>query len=720
MHLPTTGCSYSKQRNSPVRRRTKLTDMSWLRLSLFLAVLSLLAAPFAAGAAPVRTPHVEAELVAERTAVSPGEAVTLALRLKMIPHWHTYWRNPGDSGLPTSIDWKLPAGFSAGPIQWPYPQRLPIGPLMNFGYEGEVFLLSDLKVPKDVQGDSINIAARANWLVCNPETCIPERADLSLHLPVGGGGNSTHAGAIASTRAALPVAAGEFPGWNFAARRTPDRAAIDVLPPSGAALGTLTFFPYEEGRIENSAPQPFSGSAGVYRLTLKAVPQQTGEFGRAVGILVASDGFGGTSGPRAIEIDLPFGATAAPANASPKIDALTLGVALVFAFIGGLILNLMPCVLPVVSIKVLSFVEHGAKAVHGTRKHGLLFALGVVLSFWFLAGLLLALRSTGAELGWGFQLQSPAVVAVLAMFFFALGLNLSGVYEFGSLLPGGVAGWRARNPYVDSLFSGVLAVAVASPCTAPFMGAALGYAVGESGVSAFLVFTALGLGMALPYVLLAWFPRWLRHVPKPGAWMERLKQFLAFPIYGTVVWLVWVFGLQAGMNAVAMLLVALVLLGVAAWLLGMRFSRPVFASVAAAVLALVAIGIAMPRGVSALPAAVAKEASGWEEFSPERLSAYTDAGKPVFIDFTAAWCVTCQVNKQLVLQTADVQQAFKNKGVTLMVADWTREDEKITRALAAFGRNGVPLYVLYRPKQEPLVLPAILTTDLVLDALQQL
>ena len=692
--------------------------MSFRRIRFFLGALSLVCLPLTVTAAPIRTDHVEAELLPERTAVTPDESLTVALRLKMTPHWHTYWRNPGDSGFPTSIRWTLPQGFSAGPIQWPYPRRLPAGPLTNFGYEDEVLLLSELKVPADVADKSVDISARANWLVCNEDTCIPEHADLKLSLPVGNGGSSPHAPAIAKARATLPVAASTLEGWRFAARRGAKGAAIDVMPRNGAAVAKLQFFPYDEGLIENSAPQPLTSAGGVQRLAVAAAQQPVGEFSRALGILVAPEGFGGVTGPRAVEIDLPFSAAPVPGAAGGTTnDALTLGLALLFAFVGGLILNLMPCVLPVISIKVLSFVEHGTKDPLGTRKHGLLFALGVAVSFWVLAGLLLSLRAAGAELGWGFQLQSPIVIAVLALFFFALGLNLSGVYELGMMLPEGVAGWRARNPYVDSLFSGVLAVAVASPCTAPFMGAALGYAVSQSAASALLVFTALGLGMSLPYVLLAWFPGWLRYIPRPGVWMVRLKQFLAFPIYGTVVWLAWVLGLQAGVNALVMLLAALVLLGVAAWLLGMHPSRPAWLTGAAALLAAAAIGIAIPR-VGAAPASRLSDAT-WQNFSPAKVSSIIQAGKPVFVDFTAAWCVTCQVNKQLVLHADDVKAAFASKDVALMVADWTRQDDTITRTLAKFGRNGVPLYVLYRPNAEPLVLPAVLTREAVLDALNK-
>lgn len=694
--------------------------MSRLCTSLFVAsILSLSTAALAAHAAVVRTDHVEAELVAERTAVAPGEPLTLALRLHMMPGWHTYWRNPGDSGFPTRLAWQLPDGFSASALQWPLPQRLPAGPLTNFGYENEVFLLSNLTVPKHLSSQDVAIAARANWLVCSEDACIPESANLSLQLPVGVGAASEYAQAIARTRTRLPIPASKLSRWQFAARRLAHGAAIDVLPPTGAPLQSLTFFPYADSGIASAAPR-LSSAAGVHRLTVESSPEQGSDFARLAGILVAPHGFGDADGPRAVTIDLPLDAAAPTVAAGASTHALTLSLALLFAFVGGLILNLMPCVLPVISIKVLSFVEHGADDPQGTRKHGLLFALGVVLSFWALAGLLLALRDAGAELGWGFQLQSPVVIALLALFFFALGLNLSGVFEVGMMLPGGISGWRARNPYVDSLASGALAVAVASPCTAPFMGAALGYAVSQSGVSAFLVFTALGIGMAAPYLLLAWFPRWLRYLPRPGQWMVRFKQFLAFPIYGTVVWLAWVFGLQAGVNALVMLLTATVMVGAAAWLLGMRPARPLIATAAAAVLALAAIVVAIPRGDAVSPVSAKSADAGWEAFSPKRVAAHTAAGQPVFVDFTAAWCVTCQVNKQLVLHSDEIKQAFESKGVIRVIADWTRQDESITRTLATFGRNGVPLYVLYRPHAKPLVLPAILTREAVLEALAKI
>ena len=688
-----------------------VTRLVSLVAALLLAVTAL--------AAPVRTPHVEAELVAERTGVAPGEPLTVALRLKMIPEWHTYWRNPGDSGEPTRLEWRLPPGFEASEIHWPYPSRLPAGPLMNYGYEGEVLLLSRITPPRELApGTQVTLAAKASWLVCSREHCIPEDGEVSLTLPVEPGPveNAQWAKPIAVARAALPAPPAGLAGWTLTARGEPGGVTLTLVPPADAALRELVFFPFEQGKVEPAAPQPFARADDTtYRLRLAAAMQPVGEFARLAGVLVSPDGFGRATGARAVTIDVPIAGTVTPAAAAPPAGAQAAGLglvlALVFAFAGGLVLNLMPCVLPVLSIKVLGFAGKNDDA-RTRRRYGLVYAGGVLVSFWLLAAALLALRALGSELGWGFQLQSPVAVAALALFFFALALNLSGVFEIGLLLPDRLAASRARRPALDWFGAGVLAVIVASPCTAPLMGAALGYAVGESGWRAFAVFTALGLGMALPYVLLAWFPAWLKRVPKPGPWMVRLKQALAFPLYGTVVWLAWVLGQQAGLDAVAWLAAALVVLAASLWLAGFPRAR-----VAALAAALFAIAIAVPAARSGAP--VAARDPGWQPFSAERVAALAAAGKPVFVDFTAAWCVTCQVNKRLVLGRDDVLAAFRARKVELVRADWTRHDDEITRALAALGRSGVPVYVLYRPGRAPVLLPEVLTRERVLAALDE-
>jgi thiol:disulfide interchange protein DsbD len=472
-------------------------------------------------------------------------------------------------------------------------------------------------------------------------------------------------------------------------------------------LPDARFFPFDQGKIEPAAPQPLVAADGGYRLSLPRAAQPVGAFDRVAGVLVLATS--GDAAPRAFTIDVPVSASAPAAAAA----GLGLVATLVAAFVGGLILNLMPCVLPVLAIKVLGFAGHAEDRTG--RRHGLLYASGVLASFWVLAGALLALRAAGAELGWGFQLQSPVTVAALALLFFALALNLSGVFDFGSLLPSRFAAWSASKPALDWFLTGVLAVLIAAPCTAPFMGAALGFALTEDAATAFAVFTALGLGMALPYVALAWFPAWLAHVPRPGPWMVRLKQALAFPLYATVVWLAWVLGRQAGLDAVVWLLAATVLVAMAAWLAGLPTGRSPLARGAIALLVAAGVAIAMFPREGAPPPPTADGA--WQPYSANALAALTASGKPVFVEFTAAWCVTCQVNKKLVLSRGDVLDAFRARGVQLVRADWTRRDPEIAQALARIGRSGVPAYVLYKPGRAPVVLPEILTRERLIEAL---
>jgi thiol:disulfide interchange protein DsbD len=705
--------------------------MSSRFMRFVLAVATAVA--FSAAAAPVRTGHVEAELVPEKTALTPGGTVTVALRLVMERGWHTYWRNPGESGLPTTLKWTLDDGLTAGPIQWPAPRALPVGPLVNYGYEGEVLLLTDVTATSRLgTGRAVNIAARADWLVCK-EICIPEGADLSLTLPVAERADSDPrwATTIARTRGELPR---PLEGWNVSAAGRGDKVELTLAPDAGAGdPGEVRFFPYSEGKIEPSAPQALAREGAKLKLTLPVSSQPVGEFTRVAGVLRASRGFG--AGDRsAVTIDVPLSgsvaagrAVAVPAVAPLALDAggdLSLGVALLFALIGGGLLNLMPCVFPVLSLKVLGFAAHGADTAT-QRAHGLAFGGGVIASFVLLAAILIALRAGGVQLGWGFQLQSPAVIAVLALLFFVLALNLSGVFEIGRMLPSSVAAWSARNAYVNDALSGALAVAIASPCSAPFMGAAIGYALAQSAASTLAVFAALGAGMALPYVLLAFFPAWRKRLPRPGPWMVRLKQVLAFPLYATVIWLAWVLGAQLDNDAVARLGATLLLVAFAlwAWQTARAGASPGWRWTALGALVagvLVGAPIAIAPGGSPAIREASSERAAWQDYAPERVRQLTSAGRSVFVDFTAAWCVTCQVNKRLVLNTDAVQQAFAQHDVALLRADWTRRDATIGRALAELGRSGVPVYVLYRPGREPLVFPEVLSQSMITGALASL
>jgi thiol:disulfide interchange protein DsbD len=722
-----------------------------LCLSLLLAALSpalqavtLLPTQTAAGA--VRTDHVTAELVAERDAVQPGQSLQIGLRLQHIPHWHTYWRNPGDSGLPTTIDWKLPAGASVGEIEWPAPKRLPIGPLVNYGYEGELLLPLRFTAPIDARpGQELRLQAEARWLVCN-DVCIPEDATLILTLPVVGPGvtpgNTKWA---ADFQQAAAARSQPLQGWTaqlqHAGRELLLTLESESPRPAGAPLPAIEIFPYTEQIIEPAVHELYRTPRG-YALRMRLMADATPPDALA-GIAVAQDRDGAVwgGGSMAVEfnaprrevasIALPDGAArltgSAPAVVADPVAGPTtsLWMALLLAFVGGMVLNLMPCVFPVLSIKLLGLAKHRPRP-GALRAHALAYGSGVLLSFLALAAGLIALQAAGKAVGWGFQLQEPGMVALLALLFFAIGLNLMGVFEFGNLLPQGLSAWRARRPTADAFAGGVLAVVAASPCTAPFMGAALGYALTQSPAVALAVFAALGLGMALPYMALTVAPGWRRHLPKPGAWMERLKQGLAFPMFATAVWLLWVLGQQAGVGAMARLLMALVGLAMLLWLAHAGALRGALGKgLASAALAALLVW-SWPEEPPAAPVAAtggkapAVADAGWLPYDEQLLARFAAEGRPVFVDFTAAWCVSCQVNKRLVLDTDDARQAFERADVALMRADWTRRDAVITQALARLGRNGVPVYVLLRPGREPLLLPEILSQRILREALASL
>ena len=677
-----------------------------------------------AQAAPVKTTYVEAELVSRSMALNPGEKPLLGLRLKHAPHWHTYWQNPGDSGMPTTIQWKLPAGFKAGPILWPVPQLLPVPPLMNYGYEGEVLLPVELlAIPKDwPAGQPAKLAARVDWLVCK-DVCIPEGADLELTLPVANGV------VLADPRwaALFERALATLPGGPItdATAQTHD-GVIEVRFPKRKAVGAVYVYSTIEALVEPAAPQTTRQEGEDLVVSFPVTQQLSASEPRIAGVVTGLNAralsfAAPMSGKLVAGPGMPAAAPGAPVTriggtGGGQADSLSFGLALLLALCGGMILNLMPCVFPILSLKVLGFAQGDANNKAALRAGGLAFAAGVVASFLALAAVLLGLRAAGDAVGWGFQLQSPVVVSLLALLFFALGLNLSGVFEFGSFLPSGLATALAKNSTLDAALSGVLAAVIASPCTAPFMGAALGYAVTQSAAMALAIFAALGFGMALPYLLLSWFPAWLSYLPRPGPWLAKFKQVLAFPMYATVVWLAWVLVLQTSGDSIPWFGAGLVLVGLGAWILGQ--ARGALGRGAAIVAMAAGVYVAWPHVDDLQPGPAAPtKAEGWAPYSKAALAEAGAAGKPVFIDFTAAWCVTCQVNKKVVLETREVRAAFAGKNVLLMRGDWTRRDPAITEALAQFGRNGVPVYALYAPGRAPVLLPEILRTQIVLDAL---
>jgi thiol:disulfide interchange protein DsbD len=718
--------------------------------------------PAAAQLAPktgavVTTPHVRAELVAHAPdGVTPGAPVWVGLQITHQPEWHTYWKNAGDSGLPTEMTWTLPAGVSTGEIAWPVPKKIPVGNLANYGYENTVLLPVPLEVstlykpPMALAGGTpaMDVKLKASWLVCRKE-CIPEEGEFTLSLPLQGS-TALHKAEFDAAQAAQPQplakpGAIEVNGNNLQVR-------LEGLP--AAVQGkTLAFFPETPEVIRTAAvsgkdwTQAWQG--GTWTATMPLADQRSAsptampvvvalaeadrQPGQAVAwrteAPVAGTWPAANSAPRAeVSPALQAALTANAANAAastspadlPAQPAGTFAMALLGALLGGLLLNLMPCVFPILAIKVLGFARQAGNA-SAHRKAGLAYTSGVMLSFLALGGAMLALRAAGAQLGWGFQLQSPGVVAALAALFTLIGLNLVGVFEFGRAAPSSVCSAQAKHPLVNDFLSGVLAVVIASPCTAPFMGVSLGFAIGLPATQALLLFAALGLGLALPYLVAGFVPAIAHLLPRPGPWMGTLRRLLAFPMFATVAWLVWVLGQQSGIDGAGTLLALLVCLAAIVWAFTLRGrTRLVIATVLIAFTALLtgAIGRNVLQVVE--PARLATANQRWQPWSAERVAELSGAGQPVFIDFTAAWCVTCQYNKKSTLADADVLADFDTKKVAMLRADWTRRDPAITAALTTLGRSGVPVYVLQAPGKPPVVLTEILGKDEVRAALAAL
>ncbi|MET1115411.1 MAG: thioredoxin family protein [Comamonas sp.] len=691
--------------------------------------------------AVVTTERVRAELVAHAPeGVTPGQPLWLGLAITHQPEWHTYWKNPGDSGLPTQLEWQLPAGLEAGAIEWPLPGIIRVGPLANYGYEDRLLLPVPIRVAPDFKspdGDTLTIRLHATWLVCRVE-CIPEEGNFTLQLPVRSA-TALHAGAFATARARQPA---ELSGKSTATVAG-DRLQIRIEGLPAALQGTqLALFPETAEVLEHAAlpgsgwTQAWEGASWTANWPLS---KMRGETPAQLPFVVAPS-TAPTEGPvgwRSVATVEGRWDSAPVASVSPELAAAlaanaqqpapaapgssSLWMALLGGLLGGLILNLMPCVFPVLAIKIVGFARHGQDR-RQLRLGGLAYGAGVLLSFLALGGLLLALRAAGQQLGWGFQLQSPGLVAAMAALFTLLGLNLAGMFEFGRMLPQRWAGAQLRHPAAEAFLSGVLAVAIASPCTAPFMGASLGLAIDMPATQALTVFAALGIGMALPYVLASWMPALVRWLPRPGAWMETFRRAMAFPMFATVVWLVWVLGQQSGIDGAGALLALLVALSALVWAFTLT-GRTRWVLGGALLLGLLwlgnAIGPHITRATAAESASTAS-AGDWQPWSAERVSSLTAAGTPVFVDFTAAWCVTCQVNKHTTLNRAEVRADFAARGVALLRADWTRRDPAITAALTALGRSGVPVYVLYAPGKAPQVMTELLTPAQVHAALRAL
>lgn len=700
--------------------------MTFRRLAaLFLIGLCCLPGGTAllAAAAPS---HVKAALVAADQSVQPGKPVTVALHLVHDPHWHTYWSNPG-TGLPTTLEWKLPAGWTAGPIQWPAPILLKDkrGNIVGQGYEGELLLPVTLSPPADLKpGETVELAARADWLMCE-EICIPGGAEVSLKLPMAAAApapDATWGEKIRGVIAGLPRTEA---AWSATASRVGKTLTLTLTAAQAGAVEPkdLHFFT-EDGFIAYDQPQNVKrGPGGEWMLTLPIANDGPPDVKKLLGVVTSANGWlpGGALRGLRINADISAGSPAAGSGAAggsaPAAPANLPGT-LALAFLGGLILNLMPCVFPVLGIKILGFVNQAGHRRRAVVMHGVVFTIGVLLSFWALAGALAVLRAGGAELGWGFQLQSAPFVYAIAVLMLVFALNMSGVFEFGLRATAVGGKLQSKDGYAGSFFTGVLATVVATPCSAPFLAPALGTALAVSTVESFTIFTAIAIGLSAPYLLLSIFPRAVKLLPRPGAWMETFKQFMAFPLYGTVGALVWVLAAQLSEDGFLMALLSLVLIAMAVWMYG-RWTAPGASKgrVRFGIASLVLVGT-LGMGVG-WPRAAAPTAVTWEPWSTETVAKLRAEGRIVYVDFTARWCATCQTNKKLVFGSSEVLKTFADKKVATLRADWTNRDPKITAELAGYGRSAVPFNLVWVPgKDAPLILPEILTAGIVLDAVK--
>lgn len=708
----------------------------------FLTAFSSLFLTLLLNAESVRSDHTEAELVTELNGIQPGQTFWMALRLKMDEHWHTYWVNPGEAGLKTKLKWtELPAGFEAGEFHWPPPKRYLQEDIMNYVYEDQVFLMFEVTAPDDLKARTdVTFKAKADWLECDPSMCVPGGADLTLTLPVVSTKpqwNDWHED-FEETRESWPKDLSA--NWSVAAHTTDEGYVLTLTPKNGvnSSPGEIYFYS-SAAQVTPSGKQVLTRNGENYQLTLEKDPYYNGELKTLPGDLNAPNGWlqNGSDKFMAISptVDAAAPTVAASNPSTTAANPLGLGSLLGLAFVGGLILNLMPCVFPVLGLKIMSFVNQAGEERGKIVLHGLVFTAGVLISFWILAGVLLALRTGGEELGWGFQLQSPGFVLALAVVLLIFGLNMSGLFEIGTSAVGVGSNLTGKSGITGSFFSGVLATVVATPCAAPFLAPALGGALTLPPIQSFVVFTTIGIGLSGPYFILSAFPALVKMLPRPGAWMETFKQLMAFLLYGTVVYLVWVLAGQVEANLLLTILFSLVVISMGCWVYG-RWAAPhkkTGVKWAGRIAALLLVGLPLASVYGSISAEarekalIEKIASGeaeqdfliWEKWTPAKEAELRKEGRFVYIDFTARWCATCQVNKKS-YNNQEVIDAFLDNKVALLKADWTNQDPAITQELAKFNRSAVPFNVIYSPdRDEPVIMPELITPGIVLDKLKK-
>ncbi len=675
----------------------------WIAMSIMCAAIMLLVLSAPASANIVATERTEASILSDVSAIHAHETFWVALHIKMQSGWHTYWKNPGDSGMAPDVNWTLPKGFTAGELQFPAPDRMAFGDMVDYGYENDAWLLTPVTAPTIVNGKAVSILAlKARWLVCK-DICIPETGEFALSLsaavPLSPAEPSPDAGTIDGMVGRLPSAVTRKADFYVS-----DNKIYFSLPVTGIALSSIKnaeFFPGPSGFIINNAAQEYKANNQKIHFTLEA--EKVTLPGKANGV-VSLFLDNGMRKDFTIELQQAAGA---PNSLSDVLKAV------VFALIGGLILNLMPCVFPILSFKALAIVRKAAKHPREIKAHGFAYTAGVIVSFIALAAVLIAVQQSGRSIGWGYQMQSPTFVAILTVIFFFVGLNLSGFYEMPALFGnfGGAA--AAQDNLFGSFITGMLAVLVATPCTAPFMAPAVGFALTQEAMVVILVFISLGVGLALPFLLISLFPSLVSCLPKPGEWILTLRQTLAFPLYLSAVWLFWILVREVGGDVAIIVLLGIIFLVFALWLNKFSARSTTFLALLVATASI----FAMIQFMRITPPAAPAEVNA-ESFSTARLDALRKEGKAVFVDATADWCITCKVNESFVLSSRKIHNAFAGKHITYMIADWTHGDKEITRYLQSFGRAGVPIYVYYPPGKDPIVLPQVLTKSLILNTIK--
>jgi thiol:disulfide interchange protein/DsbC/DsbD-like thiol-disulfide interchange protein len=706
------------------------------RFFLWVFTIALLlpigTAPFSTARAQ-DTNHAHIDLIPAHTHPQAGEVISVIIRQTIAPEWHTYWINPGDSGAAPTIHWTLPDGFEAGDILWPTPKRIPYAGLVNFGYEGTISLLQDIYLPNPLPEGPVTLNARIEILVCK-DICIPEFKDLSLTL-------LDPAAEPVDNNEILQTAFADIPlqvDWEGTYYEEKGRLIVEVNSPTPAiwndvSTDSFQFFPRDWGITKNTVETKFMSldSSRILALAIDRDNRPLSDIS-ILPVLISHKNNDGET--RAIEITLkphPEKSVAQPAPTTKEESAILnigLGQALIFALIGGLILNLMPCVFPILSMKALSLVKLQGQSRRIAVQSGLAYTAGIMISFAVLAALLLGLKSGGESLGWGFHLQNPVITLFLAYLLFVIGLNLSGLFDF-SLKFGGIgASLTQKQGWSGSFFTGILATIVATPCTAPFMAGALGFALVQPASIAVAIFLMLGFGLALPYLLVSCSPVLTRLLPRPGPWMVRFKEFLAFPMFASAAWLVWVLAQQAGSDAVMWALSGMVALALGIWMARHKPQRKFWRVLAGLIAAIIFLFALLPlldphilRTQSQSDTRVMTQ-----DYNSADYAVLLDGDDPVFVYMTAAWCITCKVNERVAIDTDETHALFKEKNVRLVRGDWTTMNTDITLFLKKYGRSGVPLYVYHGPRDkndgnrpDAVILPQILTPAIVAETLNK-